>query len=51
MLMLNRHFRMELFCWRFKDSIMCFVSITEVMVQDDTDNLYTMAHFQLLPIS
>ena len=31
MLMLNRHFQMQLFCWRFKDSLM-----TEVVAQDDT---------------
>ena len=29
LLMLNRHFQMQLFCWRFKDWIM-----TEVMAQD-----------------
>ena len=28
---LNRHFQMQLFCWRFKDSIM-----NEVVAQDDT---------------
>ena len=27
MLMLNRHFQMQLFGWRFKDKIMCFASI------------------------
>ena len=31
LLMLNRHFQMQLFCWCFKDSIM-----TEVVAQDDT---------------
>ena len=31
MLMLNRHFQMQLFCWRSKGEIM-----TEVMEQDDT---------------
>ena len=31
MLMLNRHFQMQLhvFCWRFKDLIMCFASILD----------------------
>ena len=27
MLMFNRHFQMQLFCWRFRDKIMCFASI------------------------
>ena len=27
MLMLNRHLQMQLFCWRFKDLIICFASI------------------------
>ena len=31
LLMLNRHFQMQFFCWRFKDQIM-----TEVVAQDDT---------------
>ena len=29
--LLNRHFQMQLFCWRFKDQI-----YTEVKAQDDT---------------
>ena len=37
MLMLNRHFQMQLFCWRFKDYIMClFCVYTEIMAQYDT---------------
>ena len=35
MLMLNRHFQVQLFCWRFKD-IMCVCVYTEVMAQDNT---------------
>ena len=31
LLMLNRQFQMQLFCWRFKDWIM-----NEVVAQDDT---------------
>ena len=31
LLMLKRHFQIQLFCWRFKDLIM-----TEVVAQDDT---------------
>ena len=38
MLMLNRHFRMQLFCWGFKDEITCFAN-------------KTTSHFQLLPMS
>ena len=34
MLLLNRHFQMQLFCWRFKDYIMCFAS--EILAKDDT---------------
>ena len=51
MLMLNRHFQIQLFCWRFKDKIIKCV-YTEVMVQDDTITLdKTTPHFQLLPMS
>ena len=34
MLMLNRHFQMQLFCWR---NVFCVY--TEVMAQDDTVTL------------
>ena len=34
MLMLNRHFQMQLFCWCFKDYVFCVY--TKIMAQDDT---------------
>ena len=52
MLMLNRHFQMLLFCWRFKDKIMCFASILRLcrkMIQILLNK--TTPHFQLLPMS
>ena len=37
MLMLNRHFQMQLFCWRFLKGLNdVFCVYTEVMAQDDT---------------
>ena len=33
MLMLNRHFQMQLFCWRLNN---VFCVYTEIMAQDDT---------------
>ena len=46
LLMLNRHFQMRLFCWRFKDLIM-----TDVVAQDDTVTFeQNTSPFQLLPM-
>ena len=46
LLSLNRHFQMQLFCWRFKDLIM-----TEVVTQYDTVTFEkNTPPFQLLPM-
>ena len=45
MLMLNRHFQMQLFCWRFRGLIMCWCKMIQLLLNKTTP------HFQLLPMS
>ena len=45
-LILNRHFQMQLFCCRFKDEIMALSVYTEVIAQDDNVTFdKSMPHF------